>query len=112
MTILGSGVIKILVFDKGYWDCKTLFKLKMHYGINFIIPAKANLNVTKRIKKLVLKEGFEKIKPSLEIKYFKQITDAPNCKGELQAIVVKDRNFKKKRKTDQLVYSIAVRANL
>ena len=32
----------------------------MHYGIDFIIPAKANLNVTKRIKKLAQKEGFEK----------------------------------------------------
>jgi len=105
VTILGPGVIKTLIFDKGYWDGKTLFKLKVHYGIDFIIPAKANLNVTKRIKKLAQKEGFEKIKPGLEIKYFKQITDAPNYKGELRAIVVKDRNFKKKRKTNQPVYA-------
>ena len=105
VTILGQGVIKTLIFDKGYWDGKTLFKLKMHYGIDFIIPAKANLNVTKRIKKLAQKEDFEKIKPGLEIKYFKQITDAPNYKGELRAIVVKDRNFKKKRKTNQPVYA-------
>ena len=105
VTILGPDVIKTLIFDKGYWDGKTLFKLKAHYGIDFIIPAKANLNVTKRIKKLAQKEGFEKIKPGLEIAHFKQITDAPNYRGELRAIVVKDRNFKKKRKTNQPVYA-------
>ena len=105
VTILGPDVIKTLIFDKGYWDGKTLFKLKVHYGIDFLIPAKAYLNVTKRIKKLAQKEGFEKIKPGLEIKHFKQIMDAPNYKGELRAIVVADRKFKKKRKTNQPVYA-------
>lgn len=104
VTILGPGVIKTLVFDKGYWDGKTLFKLKDQYGIDFIIPAKANLKVTKRLKKLAEKEGFEKIKPGLEIKHFKGITDAPNYKGQLQAIFVKDSKFKKKRKSYQPVY--------
>ena len=105
VTILGPGVIKTLIFDKGYWDGKSLFKLKKQYGIDFIVPAKANLKVTKRLKKQVQKEGFEKIKPGLEIKHFKQITDAPNYEGKLQAILVKDRKFKKKRKTDQPVYA-------
>ena len=105
VTILGLDVIKTLIFDKGYWDGKTLFKLKVHYGIDFIIPAKVNLNVTKRIKELAQKEGFEKINPGLEIAHFKQIIDAPNYKGELQAIVVKDRKFKKKRGTNQPVYA-------
>lgn len=105
VTILGPGVIGTLIFDKGYWDGKSLLKLKEHYGIDFIVPAKANLKVTKRIKKQAVKEGFEKIKPDLEIKLFKQITDAPNYKRTLQAIVVKDKKFKKKRKTDQPVYA-------
>ena len=104
VTILGPGVIKTLIFDKGYWDGKTLFKLKKQYGIDFIVPAKANLNVTKRLKKQAQKEGFEKINSDLEIKYFKQITDAPNYKGELRAIFVKDKKFKKKRKSNQPVY--------
>ena len=104
VTILGPGVIKTLIFDKGYWDGKTLFKLKKQYGIDFIVPAKANLNVTKRLKKQAQKEGFEKINSDLEIKHFKKITDAPNYKGELQAIFVKDKKFKKKRKTNQPVY--------
>jgi hypothetical protein len=103
VTVLGPGVIKTLIFDKGYWDGKTLYKLKKQYGIDFIIPAKKNFKVTKRITKQ--EKGYEKIKPGLEIKYFKQITDAPNYKGELRAIVVKDRNFKKKRKTNQPVYA-------
>jgi hypothetical protein len=51
VTILGPGVIKTLIFDKGYWDGKSLTKLKKQYGIDFIVPAKANLNVTKRLKK-------------------------------------------------------------
>jgi hypothetical protein len=46
------------------------------------------MKVTKRIKIQAVKEGFEKIKPGLEIKLFKQITDAPNYKRTLQAIVV------------------------
>jgi hypothetical protein len=104
VTILGPGVIKTLIFDKGYWDGKALFKLKKQYGIDFIVPAKANLNVTKRLKKQGQEEGFEQIKPGLEIKLFKDITDAPNYKGSLRAILVKDKKFKKKRKTYQPVY--------
>lgn len=104
VTILGPGVIKTLIFDKGYWDGKSLTKLKKQYGIDFIVPAKANLNVTKRLKKQAEKESFEQIKPGLEIKLFKDITDAPNYTNNLQAILVKDKKFKKKRKTNQPVY--------
>ncbi|MEA3415805.1 MAG: hypothetical protein U9R02_06565 [Thermodesulfobacteriota bacterium] len=103
-----------MIFDKGYWDGKALFKLKKQYGIDFIVPAKANLNVTKRLKKQAQEKGFEQIKPGLEIKLFKDITDspclrtvaagAPNYKGRLRAILVKDKKFKKKRKTYQPVY--------
>jgi len=104
ITILGEGVIKTLIFDKGYWDGKTLSKLKKHYGIDFIVPAKSNLLVTKRLKRQAEKEGFDKIKPGLEIKLFKEITDAPNYDGSLQGIVVKDKKAKKKRKTHQPVH--------
>jgi len=104
ITILGQGVIKTLIFDKGYWDGKTLIRLKRHYGIDFMVPAKANFLVTKRLKRQAEKEGFDKIKPGLEIKLFKQIADAPNYDGSLQAIVVKDKKAKKKRKTHQPVH--------
>ena len=86
-TRLCDNLIKTLIFNKGYWDGNSLFKLKKQYGIDFIVPAKANLKVTKRLKKQVQKEGFEKIKPDLEIKHFKQITDAPNYDN-----LVKSRN--------------------
>lgn len=105
VTILGPGVIKTLIFDKGYWDGKSLIKLKKQYGIDFIVPAKKNLKVTKRLLKQAKEESFEKIKPGLEIKLFKQISDAPNYKDKLQAIVVKDSKFKKKRKSNQPVYA-------
>ncbi len=105
VTVLGPGVIKTLIFDKGYWDGKTLYKLKKQYGIDFMIPAKKNFKVTKRITKQAQEEGYEKIKPGLEIKKFKKITDAPNYKGNLQAIVIKDQKFKKKRKSNQPEYA-------
>jgi hypothetical protein len=105
ITILGPGVIKTLIFDKGYWDGKSLSKLKNQYQIDFIIPAKANLKVTKRVKQQAEKEGFEQIKPGLEITRFTDITDAPNYEGKLQAIVVKDKTCKKKRKTNQPVHA-------
>lgn len=105
VTVLGPGVIKTLIFDKGYWDGKTLYKLKKQYGIDFIIPAKKNFKVTKRIIKQAQEEGYKKINPDLEIKQFEKITDAPNYKGNLQAIVIKDRKFKKKRKSNQPEYA-------
>ena len=104
ITILGEGVIKTLLFDRGYWDGKTLMRLKRDYGIDFMVPAKSNFLVTKRLKKEAEKEGFDKIKPGLEIKLFKEVTDAPNYDGNLQAIVVKDEKAKKKRKTHQPVH--------
>jgi hypothetical protein len=104
ITILGEGVIRTLIFDKGYWDGKTLTKLKKHYGIDFIVPAKSNLLVTKRLKREAKKGDFDKIKPGLEMKLFKEVMDAPNYDGELQAIVVKDEKAKKKRKKHQPVH--------
>ena len=45
VTVLGPGVIKTLIFYKGYWDGKTLYKLKKQYGIDFMIPAKKNFRL-------------------------------------------------------------------
>ncbi len=104
VTILGQGVIGTLVFDKGYWDGKTLEKLKKQYGIDFMVPIKANFLVGKRLQQDAQKTGFEKINPGLEIKRFDQVTDAPNYDGELQAIVVKDEKARKKRKKHQPVH--------
>lgn len=104
VTILGEGVIRTLVFDKGYWDGQTLTKLKSQYKIDFIVPVKSSFLVCKRLKKEAEKTGFERIKPGLEIKLISQVTDAPHYDGNLQAIVVKDEKAKKKRKTDQPVH--------
>jgi len=90
-------VIGTLVFDKGYWDGKTLTRLKKDYGIDFVVPIKANFLVSKRLQKEAHKTGFEKIKPGLEIKRFDRVNDAPNYDGELQGIVVKDEKARKKR---------------
>jgi hypothetical protein len=104
VTILGEGVIKTLIFDRGYWDGKSLWKLKSQYGIDFITPVKSNFIVTKRLSKEAEKHGLEKIKPGLEIKWFDGVSDAPNYDGTLQAIVVKDAKAKKKRKKHQPIH--------
>lgn len=104
VTILGEGLIKTLIFDKGYWDGKSLSKLKYKHGIDFIVPAKSSFILTKRLKKEAKEEDFDEVKPGLQIKLVKDITDAPNYDGKLQAIMVKDKKFKKKRKSDQPIY--------
>jgi hypothetical protein len=103
-AILGEGIIKTVLFDKGYWDGKTLTRLKRIYGVDFIVPAKSNFVLSKRLIKEAQKEGFITIKPGLEITRFENITDAPNYDGELQAIVVKDKKAKKMRKTYQPIH--------
>jgi len=104
VTILGKGVIKTLVFDKGYWDGKTLMKLKKEYNIDFIVPVKSSFLVSKRLKKEAKKTGFAKINPGLEICKFENITDAPNYVDQMQALVVKDVKAKKKRAKHQPVH--------
>jgi hypothetical protein len=104
ITILGKGVIKTLIFDKGFWDGKTLTKLKKKYGIDFIVPAKSDFIVSKNLIEKAQKENFTEVKPGLEIKQFEQVTDAPNYDGQLQAIVVKDKKAKKKRKKNQPIH--------
>ena len=104
ITILGPDVIKTLIFDKGFWDGKTLYKLKYKYGIDFIVPAKTDFISTKRLKKEAKEEDFKTINPGLKIKQVSALTDAPNYKGHLNAIVVKDKKSKKKRQKNQPVH--------
>lgn len=104
VAILGEGVIKTILFDKGYWDGATLSKLKRIYHIDFMVPAKAHFVVSRRLVKKAQKEGFTTINPGLEITRFENITDAPNYEGKLQAIVVKDKKAKKMRKTEQPIH--------
>lgn len=44
---IGSGKIKLLLIDRGYLDGLTLWTLKHTYGIDWIIPAKTSMAVTK-----------------------------------------------------------------
>ena len=104
VTIPGPGAIKTLVFDKGCWDGATMWKLKNNYGIDFAVPAKANLNAAKRLKSQEREEYFDKIRKGLPIKFEKSVEDAPNYEGKLRAIVVKDPKAKKKRKGKQPVH--------
>jgi len=44
---IGRGKIKILVMDRGFLDGETLWKIKKKYGIDFVVPAKENMGITK-----------------------------------------------------------------
>lgn len=44
---IGRGKIKIIVMDRGFLDGVTLWEIKHDYGIDFIVPAKENMHVTK-----------------------------------------------------------------
>ena len=96
--MINAHKVLTLIFDKGFWDGKTLYKLKYKYGIDFIVPAKTDFISTKRLKKEAKEEDFKTINPGLKIKQVSALTDAPNYKGHLNAIVVKDKKSKKSAK--------------
>ena len=102
--MINAHKVLTLIFDKGFWDGKTLYKLKYKYGIDFIVPAKTDFISTKRLKKEAKEEDFKTINPGLKIKQVSALTDAPNYKGHLNAIVVKDKKSKKKRQKNQPVH--------
>jgi len=104
LTILGKGVIKTLIFDKGYWDGKTLTKLKKKHGIDFMVPAKSNFIVSKKLIEKAQKEGFVKINDSLALKSYKNVKEVTTYDGTINAIVVKDKKAKKLRKTYQPIH--------
>lgn len=43
---LGQGVIKVLLMDRGFLDGETLWTIKHSYGVDFIVPSKAEMHVT------------------------------------------------------------------
>lgn len=43
---IGCGKIKVLVMDRGFLDGVTLWKIKREHGIDFIVPARENMEVT------------------------------------------------------------------
>lgn len=44
---IGQGKIKVLVMDRGFLDGVTLWKIKHELAIDFVVPAKGNMAVTK-----------------------------------------------------------------
>jgi hypothetical protein len=43
---VGSGVIKVLVMDRGFLDGETLWTIKQIEGVDFVIPSKDDMHVT------------------------------------------------------------------
>lgn len=50
---IGAGKIKLLLMDRGYIDGLTLWKIKHGFGIDFIIPARNDMAVTKDARGLI-----------------------------------------------------------
>jgi hypothetical protein len=46
ITNVGTGVIKVLVMDRGFLDGETLWAIKHGYGVDFVIPSKDDMQVT------------------------------------------------------------------
>jgi hypothetical protein len=46
MANVGPGVIEVLLMDRGFLDGETLWTLKQSYGVDFIVPSKADMHVT------------------------------------------------------------------
>lgn len=95
VTILGKGVIKILLIDKGYYDGEDLRKLKYDYGIDFIVPGKQNLKLVKEYKQKT--NALKKVGPGLEIASFKDVEGLPNYDHPVNVLLVRDKKAKKKR---------------
>lgn len=49
---LGPGVIRVLVMDMGFLDGETLWHLKQQWGIDFVLPAKENMQITEQARSL------------------------------------------------------------
>lgn len=44
---LGAGVLNVLLIDRGFLDGETLWQLKHDLAIDFVMPAKSNMNISK-----------------------------------------------------------------
>lgn len=49
---LGEKKIKTLLIDRGFIDGQDLWKIKNEYGVDFVIPAKTDMEITKDIRML------------------------------------------------------------
>jgi hypothetical protein len=47
---VGQGVIKVLVLDRGFLDGETLWTIKQSYGVDFVIPSKDDMRVTREAR--------------------------------------------------------------
>ena len=55
-----------------------MHKLKHTYQIDFVVPAKPNFKVTKRLKEQSREGDFETTKKNLRIEFEKLLEDAPD----------------------------------
>lgn len=49
---VGEGVVKVLLMDRGFLDGETLWTIKHRYGVDFIVPSKADMHITTEARAL------------------------------------------------------------
>jgi hypothetical protein len=49
---LGPAAIKLLLVDRGFLDGETLWRLKHTFGIDFVVPARGDMHITKDAQSL------------------------------------------------------------
>jgi hypothetical protein len=54
---LGPGILRVLLIDRGFLDGADLWQLKHTLGIDFVVPAKANLRITADAQGLARQEA-------------------------------------------------------
>jgi hypothetical protein len=114
IEVLGKGVIKLLLIDRGYLDATSLYKLKHEYGIDFIIPGEDRLEVVKDALKLsdgtYFRHAFRQVKEGIEVAAcyammsYESYADGAE-KGTINVLLVKDTTISKKRENKDRIYS-------
>jgi len=113
IEILGQGVIKLLLIDRGYLDAASLYKLKHQYGIDFIIPGEYRLDAVKDAIALAgeyRRHSFTVVKPGIEIAPCFSMTSYDSYgdgrdRGTINVLLVKDMTIPKKRENRDRIYS-------
>ena len=52
----GTAVLKVLLIDRGFLDGESLWQLKQDLSIDFVMPAKSNMNISKDARQLAQEE--------------------------------------------------------
>lgn len=96
--LLGKGVIRTLLIDRGFLDGHNLFRLKDEYKIDFIIPGRDDLDVVKDAEGITQlpSMGLQPVAPKTEALGIEGLTTWASYAGTVNIALVSDARSKKK----------------